>query len=221
VLSPSKRCSQDGDNGGSLRLAGCYCPFVRNYVRIADLMSPSENAWLAVVVSSRHEKSVQKILDSKGYKTSLPLVKCIHRRSGGSAWDSQKPLIPGYLFAVHAPDNKFRIVTTPGVVRIVSFGCEPATIPGPEIEALERVAHSGLPTAHCGYTRIGESVELIDGPLKGVQGIVLREGKATRLVVGVELLQRAVTVEIDGAWAIPLRYFVSGAKRPMTAFQVA
>jgi transcription antitermination factor NusG len=169
-------------------------------------MSPSENAWLALVVRSRHEKSVQTILKEKGYRTSLPLVRCIHKRSSGSAWDSQKPLVPGYVFAVRDPSNRFRIVTTPGVVEIVSFGIEPGTIPESEIEALERVAASGLPVAGCGYTRIGERVELIDGPLKGVQGIVLREGKATRLVVGVELLQRSVTVEIDGTWAVPVRY---------------
>jgi transcription antitermination factor NusG len=169
-------------------------------------MSPSDNLWLAVVVRSRHEKSVQRILEGKKYKTSVPLVKCIHKRQVGSQWDSQKPLIPGYVFAVQDHSNEFRIVATPGVVQIVSFGREQATIPGSEIEALELVAASGLPVAGCGYTRIGEKVELIEGPLKGVQGIVLREAKTTRLIVGVELLQRSVSVEIEGAWAVPIRY---------------
>jgi len=162
--------------------------------------------WLALVVRSRHEKSVKAILDSKGYRTSVPLVRCIHRRRSGSAWDSQKPLIAGYVFAAYDRDNPFRIVTTPGVVQIVGFGGAPGTIPDAEIEALERIAGSGLPVAGCGYTRIGEAVELIDGPLKGIQGMVLRQAKVTRLVVGIELLQRSVAVEIDGAWAAPLRY---------------
>jgi hypothetical protein len=48
-------------------------------------------------------------------------------------------------------------------------------------------------------------VELVNGPLQGLQGIVLRQAKTTRLVVGVELLQRSVMVEIDGAWAVPIR----------------
>jgi transcription antitermination factor NusG len=96
-------------------------------------------------------------------------------------------------------------VTTPGVVQIVSFGKSPGTIPEAEIEALERIAASGLPVTSCGYTRIGEAVELIDGPLKGVKGIVLRQAQATCLVVGVELLQCSVAIEIDGAWAVPIR----------------
>jgi len=171
------------------------------------LMSAPRGLWSALVVRSRHEKSVKTILDYKGYRTSVPLVRCLHKRRTGSAWDSQKPLIAGYVFAVHDAENPFRIVTTPGVVQIVSFGNEPGTIHEAEIEALERVAASGLPVASCDYTRIGEKVELIDGPLKGVQGIVLRQGKSTRLVVGVELLQRSVTVEIDGAWAVPIRQY--------------
>ena len=152
---------------------------------------------------SRHERPVKTILDSKGYRTALPLVRCIHKRTTGSAWDSQKPLIAGYVFAALDPDNPFRIVTTPGVVHIVSFGSQPAPIPESQIDALVRIAASGLPVASCGYIRIGDRVELIDGPLKGVQGIVLRQAKTTRLVVSVDLLQRSMSVEIDGTWAVP------------------
>jgi transcription antitermination factor NusG len=174
-------------------------------VPAADLTAASGSAWLALIVRSRHEKSVKTILDSKGYRTALPLVRCMHKRRTGSAWDSQKPLIAGYVFAARDLDNPFRMITTPGVVHIVSFGSEPATIPEAEIDALERIAASGLPVACCGYTTIGDRVELIAGPLQGIQGIVLRQTKTTRLVVGVELLQRSVTVEIDGAWAVPIR----------------
>jgi len=171
----------------------------------ASLMPASVHPWWALVVRSRHEKSVKTILDSKGYRTALPLVRCIHVRRAGSAWESQKPLIAGYVFAVHDLENPFRIVTTPGVVQIVGFGSSPSPIPGAEIEALERIAASGLPVAGCGYTKIGETVELIRGPLKGVQGIVLRQARSTRLVVGIELLQRSVAVEIDGGWAVPIQ----------------
>jgi len=168
------------------------------------LTSAPSDLWSALVVRSRHEKSVKTILDHKGYRTSLPLVRCIHKRRTGSAWDSQMPLIAGYVFAVPDADNPFRIVTTPGVVQIVSFGNEPGAIPEAEIEALERVAASGLPVATCGPTKVGEFVELAQGPLRGLQGVVLRQARTTRLVVGIEMLQRWVSVEIDGAWAISI-----------------
>lgn len=87
-----------------------------------SLVSAPGYPWVALVVRSRHEKSVQTILDAKGYRTSLPLVRCVHKRRSGSAWDSQKPLIAGYVFVADDRENPFRIVTTPGVVQIVSFG---------------------------------------------------------------------------------------------------
>ena len=165
-------------------------------------MPASGHPWLALRVRARH---VQTNLNAKGYRTSLPLVWCIHRRRSGSDWDSQKPLIPATSLPVHNRENPFRIVTTPGVVQIVSFGSSPGTIPEAEIEALERIAASGLPVASCRYTRPVETVELIAGPLKGVQGVVLRQAQTTCLIVGVELLQCSVAVEIDGAWAVPIR----------------
>src|SRR5580700_11033376 len=115
------------------------------------LLPDSGHPWLAVIVRSRHEKCVKTILDSKGYRTSVPLVRCIHKRRSGSDWDSQTPLIPGYVFTMRDPENPFRIVTTPGVVKIVSFGASPGAISDTEIDALERIAASGLPVASCRY----------------------------------------------------------------------
>lgn len=169
----------------------------------AESASAPEHPWFALVVRSRHEKSVKTILEAKGYRTALPLVRCIYTRCSGSSWESHKPLIAGYVFVAQDRENPFHIVTTPGVVQIVSFGGGPGAIPEAEIEALERVASSGLPVSSCGYIRIGETVELIQGPLRGVRGIVLRHAKTTRLVVSIDLLQRSMAVEIDGSWAIP------------------
>jgi|ERR1700728_2223902 transcriptional antiterminator RfaH len=167
-------------------------------------MSTCSHPWFAVIVRSRHEKSVKTILDAKGYKTSLPLRRYTCKRGSGTDWESRKPLIPGYVFVVYDLQNPLPLVTTPGFVQVVGMGSGPSAIPEAEIEALERIAASQLPVAHCGYTRIGEAVELIEGPLKGVQGRVLRQSKATHFVVSIDLLQRSIAVEIEGAWAVPI-----------------
>lgn len=167
------------------------------------------NSWFALYVIPRHEKSVKQILDSKGYVTSLPLMKCRHTRRSGADWESEKPLISGYVFVASDPANPFRIVTTPGVVRIVGFGDGASAISHSEIDALERIASSHLPVAGCAYARVGEVVQLIRGPLKGVQGRVIRESAVSRLVVSIDLLQRSLCVEIDNTWAMPAQYYVS------------
>jgi transcription termination/antitermination protein NusG len=190
----------NGDNGGSLPYLSIAAPAF-----CEEIMQVSVNAdnWYALYVRPRHEKSVKKILDYKGYATSLPLRKCYHTRSSGSEWESEKPLITGYVFVAFHHENPFQIVTTPGVITAVGFGAGACAIPYKEIEALERVAGTQLPVAACAYTHAGEIVELIRGPLKGLQGIVIRECGATHLVVGISMLQRSLSVQIENTWAVP------------------
>ncbi len=173
-------------------------------------MSIGSDLWFAASVIPRHEKSVQRILDYKGYKTSVPLRKCSHTRRCGSKWESENPLISGYVFVAGDPQNPFRIVSTPGVLQIIGATSGASAIPADQIEALERIAASPLPIAECNYLRAGQVVQLIGGPLKGVQGTVIRESKATRFVVSLELLRRSITVEIESDWAVPLQYPYAG-----------
>jgi transcription termination/antitermination protein NusG len=158
--------------------------------------------WFALFVRPRHEKSVQRILAYKGYQTSLPLQKCRHARRSGSHWENEKPLISRYVFVKHDPDNPAHVVTTPGVLNVVGFARQPYPIPAAQIEELERIANSRLHASECLYPGIGDSVKLVAGPLKGLEGIVSRARNATRLVVNIPTLQRSVAVEIDTAWAM-------------------
>jgi transcriptional antiterminator RfaH len=158
--------------------------------------------WFAASVLPRHEKFVQRLLTYKGYMTSLPLRKCTHVRRSGSGWESEKPLISGYVFA--AGDGESRVVSTPGVRCIVAFDGRTGLIPWAEIEALERIAASPLPGAECGFFKLGHPVRLVAGPLKGLEGTVIREPEGARFIVRVEMLQRSLAVEIDGAWAEPI-----------------
>ena len=178
--------------------------------------------WFALFVRPRHEKFVQRVLDCKGYLTSLPLRKCTHARRNGSDWENEKPLISRYVFVRHDPDNRFHMVTTPGVVHIVRFGNEPCPIPWQQIEALERIAASGLPTADWVYPGIGDTVKLIEGPLKGLEGVMTRARSATRLVVSVPMLQRSVAVEIDCTWVIRVQpaFETSTPVRALTSVSV-
>jgi len=170
-------------------------------------MASSTDTWFALYVKSRHEKSVQKILDYKGYRTSVPVRKSYRTRSAGSVWESEKPLIPGYVFVGHNPERPHHIVTTPGVVQMLGYGHDGCAIPYCEIEAMERIASSEFPVGNCEYTRIGDAVELVRGPLKGLCGKVVRQSGSTRLVVSIDLLQRSLFVEIENTWAAPANWY--------------
>ena len=54
------------------------------------------------------------------------------------------------------------------------------------------------------YFQSGTRVRIASGPLRGVEGIVLRRKGRTRVLVGVDLIRQAVSVEVDLADLIAL-----------------
>ena len=51
----------------------------------------------------------------------------------------------------------------------------------------------------CPLIREGMMVEVVHGPLKGVVGRLMRKGAHARLVLAVDLIGQAVSVEVDAA----------------------
>ena len=59
------------------------------------------------------------------------------------------------------------------------------------------------------------------GPLRGIEGALIREKNSFQLVIGVELLQRSIAVQLDADFVVPINPVVyrtalagtSGARR--------
>jgi transcription antitermination factor NusG len=159
-------------------------------------VAPSQSHWYAVRTRSRHEKLVRDQLEKQGIEPLLPTVKRL------SQWADRKkeievPLFSGYCFVRFSQEEKLPVQQISGVVEIVGSGSSPEPIPDAEIEALKTLMTSVLPYDSHPYLREGMQVEVVRGPLQGVQGILLRKEKCHRLVIGVRLIQQAAAVEID------------------------
>jgi hypothetical protein len=48
-------------------------------------------------------------------------------------------------------------------------------------------------------------VEVVRGPLAGLQGILVRKGSRARFVISVNLIQQAASVELDAMDVMPQR----------------
>ena len=54
------------------------------------------------------------------------------------------------------------------------------------------------------YLRDGQQVRITDGPLKGVEGVLVQsKPRKGLLVVSVGLLQRSIAVEVEGTDVVP------------------
>jgi transcription termination/antitermination protein NusG len=154
--------------------------------------------WFAIWTKSRHEQVVRTQLEQKSIEAFLPTV------TRWSRWKDRKkkvdwPLFPGYCFARFDPRERLSILKCGGVVNIVSIEGEPAPIPEYEIDAIRLLLESELAYDPCPMIREGMMVEVKHGPLKGVVGRLARKNEKARLVLSVDLIGQAVSVEVDAA----------------------
>jgi len=162
--------------------------------------SPAQPQWFALWVRSHFEQLVQDQLTAHGLRVFLPTIKTWSRR-GGKRHVVPLPMFPGYLFVHHAMDKHgyVQILKARGVVRILGERWDRLVpIDDAEIAAVQRLVTTDVHVQPHPYLREGHRVRLTEGPLTGLEGVLLqvKAGKGL-LVVSVELLQRSVAVEVD------------------------
>ena len=104
---------------------------------------------------------------------------------------------PSYLFIHTNLEDKTRILSTPGIFFLVESQGRASTIPMQEIESIQRLVASGLPAKAHPYLVSGDQVQIRSGALQGVRGVLDRFKNQYRVVINVELLQRAVSIEVE------------------------
>jgi transcription antitermination factor NusG len=85
---------------------------------------------------------------------------------------------------------------TRGVVCLVGSGGNPTPIPDSEIELLQLRLVRANAEPHP-FLNVGDHVRVTCGPLVGLEGILLEKRSQLRLVVCMELLRQAVSVQVD------------------------
>jgi transcription antitermination factor NusG len=169
--------------------------------------STSEIGWYAVRVKSNREKIVAASLAHRGYESFLPLYR-IRKQWSDRQMDVEIPLFSGYVFCRLDVQVRMPVLTIPGVMLFVGLGKVPIRIDETEIANLQTIASADLPAAPWPFLRAGQRVRIDRGPLRDMEGLVVKVKNRFRFVVSVTLLQRSVAVELDrelvspvGVWA--------------------
>ncbi len=157
-------------------------------------------AWFAIWTRSRHEKIVRDQLEKKSeVDVFLPTI------GKWSRWKDRKkkiewPLFPGYVFARFVADERVGILKVDGVVQIISNNGIMSAIPDEEIDSIRTLVESELAYDPVPLIKEGDMVKVTSGPLKGVAGrLITKKGASARLVLSVDLIGQAVSVEVDAA----------------------
>lgn len=152
--------------------------------------------WFAVQVRTGREHLAARHIRSRGYQVFLPCYTET-RRWSDRIKEVERALFAGYVLCLVEDVVVAKLITAPGVIRIVGDGPRPIAIPVEEIEAIRRLVDTGMRVEPWRGLQAGQRVRIDKGPLRGIEGIVLRANGRHRLIVSVSVLKRSVAVELD------------------------
>ena len=155
-----------------------------------------DDPWYVLYTCPRHEKQVAEQIERRSFSCFLPLYRSV-RRWKDRRKELQLALFPGYVFVRMPLENKLQVLELPGVVRLVSFNGQPATLSASEIEMLQNRLSGALNFEPHPYLRRGRRVRVRSGAMQGLEGIIVRRKDHCRVVFSIELIQRSVAVEVD------------------------
>src|SRR5271155_3403651 len=152
--------------------------------------------WYAVCTRANHERRVAEQLAERDIESFLPQYESVRRWKDRNV-HLKMPLFPGYVFVHLALQLRLRVLQVPGVACIVGFAGRPAAIPEEEFAKIREFLKRGLRAEPHRYLQAGRHVIVRRGPLQGMEGIVWRRKNSCRLVISLELIRRAMAVDLD------------------------
>lgn len=187
------------DRCGAVHLAVTPAALVRPEVlslphEASGCTIPSQTPWYALVVRSNRAFQIRDKLRDQGIDEFLPTYTETTRWSDRTKI-STRQLFPGYLF-VRCDADASPILDLPGVVQILPSNLNPVSIDPDEISSLRITLASQVPVSLHAYV-VGGKVTIKSGPLSGVSGVVVRTGNSVRVIVGIEMMGRALSVPVD------------------------
>lgn len=162
-------------------------------------MTEADPAWYCVHTRPKCENSAASVLrEIEGVETFCPRIRFQRSTRRGKVWFVEA-LFPSYFFAKFSVSDALRAVKhSQNVIRVVEFGGIPVCVPAESIERLRLEMGEGeLREIKIGI-RVGDNVEVTEGPMRGLTGIVesLHSGE-DRVRILLEFLGRQSVVEVS------------------------
>jgi len=150
--------------------------------------------WFVMHTKSRNEKALAWDLVSKEIHYFLPMCwKMSH--SKGRKFKSLLPLFTGYMFFNGNENQRLEVLRTNRVANIIEVKDQQQLIK--ELGEIEQALQAGADLKPDIYIKAGQTCQVIAGPLRGLKGVAQNTSSGTRLMLNIDILGQAASVEID------------------------
>jgi transcription antitermination factor NusG len=168
----------------------------RAMIARSELPDEACGQWYVLHTKARQEKALSGALVAMGLGCFLPLIKQV-RYYGQYKVVVETPLFPSYVFLRGLVEDVYRADRTKRVAKIIPVNDQKRIdweLRNVSLAVTQEVQFDPFP-----YLIKGTRVEVRAGPLRGLQGLVEDRTKMDRLILQVDMLGRAVSLEVDGA----------------------
>jgi transcription antitermination factor NusG len=150
--------------------------------------------WWVVHTKSRNEKALAHDLVRREISYFLPMSWKVRRKSRRTI-RSLLPLFSGYLFFCGGENERTEVLRTDRVANLIKVNDQERLLN--ELLQIQQALVVGAPLVPDKYVKAGQKCKVMAGPLLGLEGVVVTTRGATRLVLQVDMLGQAASVEID------------------------
>ena len=155
-----------------------------------------ESLWYAVFTVPQHEKSVAKQLQIREIESFLPCYETVRVWKNRQRMKLVLPLFPTYLFVRIRPEERSKVLQSPGVLQIVGNHKEHSALSEAEIEFLRSgLCEQGLEPYH--ELVVGTRVRIRSGVMQGVEGTLVRKSDSMRFVLTIKLINQHAAVRVN------------------------
>ena len=150
--------------------------------------------WWVAHTKSRNEKALAHDLIRKSINYFLPMSWKV-RRTRGRKIKTLLPLFSGYLFFSGNESQRLEVLRTNRVANLIKVKDQAKLVS--ELVQIEQAIQAGAPLVPHKYIKAGQRCRVIAGPLADLVGITVKSKKTTRLVLQIDMLGQATSVEVD------------------------
>jgi len=151
--------------------------------------------WWALYCLSRQEKQLMRRLRAIDVPFYCPVVRKRYRSPSGRVRTSHVPLFASYVFIYGDASQRYAAQQT-GCVSRWLVSSDPRRLTS-DLRQIRRLIATGAPLTPEARLQPGMNVRVRSGPFAGLEGVVIRRAKKTRLLVAVDFLQQGASVLLD------------------------
>jgi transcription antitermination factor NusG len=143
---------------------------------------------------SRREKKVAHYCNVVGIKYYLPLESKI-KIYGRKKVQTALPLFPGYLFVLADEKERYELLLTHHIAKILKVSNQSELIE--DLEKIYVAESCEIKLVPCELNIEGRSARIEIGPMRGLEGIICRIKGRERIILNVNFINRAAAFDIN------------------------